>query len=190
MTARLGKLIRLLVSDKPGEVVAAAGAINRALRPPASTFTGLPMWSSAARSFQGRRRHRRDDNAADDWRAMRRFCADHDATAERARARIYQSTSNAGVAGSRPSNTTGSRQSISGCRTCKELRRFGGKRRRGAHRRNTGCERRNIMTDEFPETDLDTPTEHDVDEAYGSPDFLAWWISATKKSAPKFCGCG
>ena len=24
------------------------------------------------------------------------------------------------------------------------------------------------MADEFPETDLDTPTEHDIDEAYGS----------------------
>ena len=24
------------------------------------------------------------------------------------------------------------------------------------------------MADEFPETDLDTPTEHDLDEAYGS----------------------
>ena len=24
------------------------------------------------------------------------------------------------------------------------------------------------MGDEFPETDLDTPTEHDIDEAYGS----------------------
>ena len=32
MSARLGKLIRLLSSDKPGEVVAAAGAINRALQ--------------------------------------------------------------------------------------------------------------------------------------------------------------
>ena len=32
MTARLGKLIRLLASDKGGEVVAAAGAINRALQ--------------------------------------------------------------------------------------------------------------------------------------------------------------
>ena len=32
MTARLGKLIRLLSSDRPGEVVAAAGAINRALQ--------------------------------------------------------------------------------------------------------------------------------------------------------------
>ena len=32
MTARLAKFIRLLGSDKPGEVVAAAGAINRALQ--------------------------------------------------------------------------------------------------------------------------------------------------------------
>ena len=30
--ARLGKLIRLLSSDQPGEVAAAAGAINRALK--------------------------------------------------------------------------------------------------------------------------------------------------------------
>jgi hypothetical protein len=32
MTALLGKLIRMLSSDKPGEVVAAAAAINRSLR--------------------------------------------------------------------------------------------------------------------------------------------------------------
>jgi hypothetical protein len=30
--ARLGKMIRLLSSDKPGEVLAAAGAINRAMQ--------------------------------------------------------------------------------------------------------------------------------------------------------------
>ena len=34
---------------------------------------------------------------------------------------------------------------------------------RGALRRNAGHERRNNMADEFPETDLETPTEDDLD---------------------------
>jgi hypothetical protein len=40
------------------------------------------------------------------------------------------------------------------------------------------------MADEFPETDLDTPTEHDLDEAYGSQ-FLGVVDIGTKKIRTK-----
>jgi hypothetical protein len=71
MTARIGKLIRLLSSDRPGEVVAAAGAINRALQ-----AAGLDIHRLA----EVIERSPLDDPGqmpdADGWRAMRRFCAE------------------------------------------------------------------------------------------------------------------
>ena len=42
--ARLGKLIRLLSSNQPGEVVAAAGTINRALKSAGIGNTSWPRW--------------------------------------------------------------------------------------------------------------------------------------------------
>jgi hypothetical protein len=48
-----------------------------------------------------------------------------------------------------------------------ELRRCGGKAR-GAHRRNDWPEEEIPMADDFSEHDLDTPTEADLDLAYGS----------------------
>lgn len=80
MTARLGKLIRLLASDKSGEVVAAASAINRAL---ASVGLDIHAFADAVERnplVPGQAPPPpRNDGANDDWRAMRRFCADHDA---------------------------------------------------------------------------------------------------------------
>ena len=72
-----------------------------------------------------------------------------------------------------------------------ELRRFGGKRRAARIRRNTGHERSKNMADEFVEHDLDTPTERDLDEAYGSR-FLGVADMGTppKKSARKSQKCG
>jgi hypothetical protein len=42
------------------------------------------------------------------------------------------------------------------------------KARRGQYPETPAPERITVMGDEFVETDLETPTEHDVDEAYGS----------------------
>ena len=80
MIARLGKLIRLLSSDKPGEVVAAASAITRAL-----SSVGLDIHAFADAVERSPLvpgqvpPPPRDDSAAGDWRAMRRHCADHEA---------------------------------------------------------------------------------------------------------------
>ena len=80
MTARLGKLIRLLSSDRPGEVVAAAGAINRALRAAGLDIHRLADVVERSPLVPGQTPPTpRDDSTAGDWRAMRRFCAGHDA---------------------------------------------------------------------------------------------------------------
>ena len=81
MTARLGKLIRLLASDKGGEVIAAATAINRALQAAGLDIHRLADVAERGLSVPGQTPPPppRDDSAAGDWRAMRRFCADHDA---------------------------------------------------------------------------------------------------------------
>ena len=80
MTARLGKLIRLLASDKSGEVVAAASAITRALATAGLDIHRLADVAERGLSVPGQTTPPpRDDSTAGDWRAMRRFCADHDA---------------------------------------------------------------------------------------------------------------
>jgi hypothetical protein len=78
MTARLGKLIRLLSSDQPGEVIAAANAITRELRASGSDIHRLaeviersplvprqPVLPEAPHT---------DDQS---WRYVRGWCARH-----------------------------------------------------------------------------------------------------------------
>ena len=79
MTARLGKLIRLLASDKSGEVVAAAGAINRALQAAGLDIHRLAEVVERSPLAPGQMPPPSHDSTAGNWRAMRRFCADHDA---------------------------------------------------------------------------------------------------------------
>ena len=79
MSTRLAKLIRLLASDKSGEVVAAAGAINRALAAAGLDIHRLADVVERSPLVPGQMPPPPcDDSTAGDWRAMRRFCADHD----------------------------------------------------------------------------------------------------------------
>src|SRR5262249_49107869 len=64
-----------------------------------------------------------------------------------------------------------------------ELRRCGGKAR-GAHRRNDWPEEEIPMADDYSEHDLDTPTEADLDLAYGSK-FLSAPDIGTRKVRTK-----
>lgn len=75
MAVQLGKLIKLLASDKPGEVVAAAAAINRSLR-----SAGLDIHQLASvvdRSVLSPQSAPDPDHDDDEhhWRDMRAFCA-------------------------------------------------------------------------------------------------------------------
>lgn len=79
MTARLGKLIRLLASDKGGEVIAAAGAINRALHAAGLDIHRLADVVERSPLVPGQMPPTSHDSAAGDWRAIRRHCADHEA---------------------------------------------------------------------------------------------------------------
>jgi hypothetical protein len=63
-SSRLGKLIRLLASDKSGEVIAAASAINRALR-----SAGLDISVGGSRRAQPT--HPGTDAATTRWRRQR-----------------------------------------------------------------------------------------------------------------------
>lgn len=80
-SGRLGKLVRLLASDKPGEVTAAVAAINRALR-----SAGLDIHALAEivdrspivpRQSPDSPTATSDDNERP-WRNIRSWCADHD----------------------------------------------------------------------------------------------------------------
>jgi hypothetical protein len=74
VTPRLRQLLLLLSSDQPGEVAAAAAAITRTLKSLGASWHDLvdglarenpqPKWS----------RNATDDDEADDWRRMRKFC--------------------------------------------------------------------------------------------------------------------
>jgi hypothetical protein len=73
---KLGKLIRLLGSDKPGEVVAAANAINRSLQ---SAGMDIHRLADAVASVPLGPQRSPDSSDADDqsrWRDIRNFCAD------------------------------------------------------------------------------------------------------------------
>jgi hypothetical protein len=73
---KLGKLIRLLASDKPGEVVAAADAINRSLR---SAGMDIHRLAEAVESVPLVPQRSPDTSDADDqsrWRDIRNFCVE------------------------------------------------------------------------------------------------------------------
>lgn len=73
---KLGKLIRLLGSDKPGEVVAAANAINRSLQ---SAGLDIHQLADAVESVPLGPQRSPDSSDADErsrWRDIRNFCAD------------------------------------------------------------------------------------------------------------------
>ena len=185
MSTRLAKLIRLLASDKSGEVVAAAGAINRALAAAGLDIHRLADVVERSPLVPGQMPPPPcDDSTAGDWRAMRRFCADHD-TLLSARGKSI-----------RPRYQTLARQAHAETTrlACLDLPTAAGRRRgfaASAATRRSGAHRRKLhgvktMADEFPETDLDTPTEHDIDEAYGSRFLGVGGYRRQKTSARKY----
>jgi hypothetical protein len=74
MIVRLGKLIRLLASDKPGEVVAAAAAIDRSLRSAGLDIHRLAdVVDRSALDSQSAPDH--SQTAETDWHEIRDWCA-------------------------------------------------------------------------------------------------------------------
>jgi hypothetical protein len=73
MTARLGKLIRLLSSDQPGEVLAAASAIARELQAAGKDIHTLA--DAAERGLQSPEAPASSERQP--WRARRAWCAQH-----------------------------------------------------------------------------------------------------------------
>jgi hypothetical protein len=71
---RLEKLLRMLSSDKDGEVVNAVRAIGRALQASGDDWHGLARRLSAPAKAQTAEQPRQNT----DWRAMREFCMQHD----------------------------------------------------------------------------------------------------------------
>lgn len=72
----VGKLLRLLASDKPGEVIAAARALQRVLRSVGCDLHDLAQaieLSPPARAYE-QRAAKQDDL---DWRAAAKFCASY-----------------------------------------------------------------------------------------------------------------
>jgi hypothetical protein len=68
----IGKLIRLLASDRDGEVVASARALHRTLRNAGLDFNDLAqMIEAPTRPYQG------TADPDSDWCAMARACAEH-----------------------------------------------------------------------------------------------------------------
>jgi hypothetical protein len=70
--ARLKKLLLMLSSDQPGEVAAAAQAIDRALKADGSD------WHDLANKLTNSNPKPRNEHPPGDWHAMREFCLDHD----------------------------------------------------------------------------------------------------------------
>ncbi len=66
---RVGQLVRLLSSDKAGEVVAAAAALNRTL-----AGVGLDIHDLAAVVEAGLGVPLVPDDSGEDWRSIARFC--------------------------------------------------------------------------------------------------------------------
>jgi hypothetical protein len=84
---RLKKLLLMLSSDQPGEVVAAAKAIGRSLKTDGSDWHDLARRLSAPARAHTSEQPRRDNNNKDnsnkdnsnkDWRALREYCLQHD----------------------------------------------------------------------------------------------------------------
>jgi hypothetical protein len=76
---RLKKLLLMLSSDQPGEVVAAAQAIGRTLKTDGSDWHALARRLSAPATAKTRTSgtsHR--DTNDEDWRALREYCLQHE----------------------------------------------------------------------------------------------------------------
>jgi hypothetical protein len=75
---RLEKLLLLLSSNQPGEVVAAASAIQRALKAAGASWHDLArgLTQPAAPSPRARKRDRSDQDA--DWHELHDFCRSRD----------------------------------------------------------------------------------------------------------------
>ena len=75
LETKLGKLIRLLGSDKPAEVVAAAYAINRSLRSAGMDIHRLAEVVERVPLVQQRSPDTSDADDQSRWRDIRNFCA-------------------------------------------------------------------------------------------------------------------
>jgi hypothetical protein len=81
---RLKKLLLMLSSDQPGEVVAAAQAIGRTLKIDGSDWHDLarrlsaPATAKTRSSEQPRRDNNNNDSSNKDWRSLREYCLQHD----------------------------------------------------------------------------------------------------------------
>ena len=75
ITPKLRQLLLLLSSDQPGEVVAAAAAIKRALRSRGCDFHDLVAGLTTPPPLAPNSQADFDDG---DWRAMRDFCLKHE----------------------------------------------------------------------------------------------------------------
>jgi hypothetical protein len=72
MTAKLGKLIRMLSSDQPGEVTSAARAIVRTLQ-----AAGTDIHALADHAERLQEPPRENNNKRRSWRDRRAWCAEH-----------------------------------------------------------------------------------------------------------------
>jgi hypothetical protein len=77
VTTRLGKLLRLLASDKSGEVVAAASAINRALKAEGLDIHHLAEAVERTALAPRKASSPAPDNTLYGWQVVRRFCLEH-----------------------------------------------------------------------------------------------------------------
>jgi hypothetical protein len=77
ITPRLKQLLLMLSSDQPGEVVAAANAIGRALRASGSDWHDLVANLGSAPSKVQSASPDRSQYDIDDWHALRDFCLEH-----------------------------------------------------------------------------------------------------------------
>lgn len=74
MTCRLGKLIKLLSSDKAGEVTAAAAAIQRELQ---SAGLDIHALAEHVETLSSVPQSNRTEKPFDAWYSVRGFCAQH-----------------------------------------------------------------------------------------------------------------
>ena len=75
---KLAKLLRLLSSDKPGEIVAAATAINRALQADGLDIHHLADVIERTPLAPGHQTPDTTQGGNDGWRSIRRWCADRE----------------------------------------------------------------------------------------------------------------
>lgn len=79
-TERLQKLLLMLSSDQPGEVVAAAQAIKRALKAAGADWHYLAnRLTTGPKPHKADHRARRPDTWPDDWHVMHDYCLDREA---------------------------------------------------------------------------------------------------------------